>query len=238
MIQNVSHGRSSSPLDRGHSLSCWKWSRCPWAPARADRVAGVHSEGGSSAQRPEIEVEVLHGQSVLGAQVAHAVVEEHEGRSQAFFLFVGEVSLVDAVQGLSFHELAQQFHESEDELHEVPFDGVAVGADPPSGEREPLPAGGSRSRGAAGSSRKARAAASATSSARLGGRLSLSCHGRRLAADSSSSMARVLLTDGNDQGAQGDAYQIDVRDGQHNVTGEDDPPLRSRSNRSMRATCR
>ena len=81
---------------------------------------------------PEVEVEVLHRQSVLGAQGAHAVVAQHECRSEAFFLLVGEVSLVDAVQGLSFHELAQQFHESEDEPDEVRFDGVAVGADPPS----------------------------------------------------------------------------------------------------------
>ncbi len=57
-------------------------------------------------------------------------------------LVVGEVARVDAPQRLSLDELAQEFHDGEDEFEEVLLDRLVVGPEPARGARGLVGRGG------------------------------------------------------------------------------------------------
>src|SRR4051812_15595476 len=83
------------------------------------------------AENPELQVEILAGETELLLELLHPLLELHEGEAELLDLFVGEPTALDAAQRLSLHELTQQLDHREDETGEPLLDLVGVGVDLP-----------------------------------------------------------------------------------------------------------
>src|SRR5690606_1749532 len=91
---------------------------------------GSRVGGQQRAERPEVDVEIFDAQVVAAAQLRHRLVEPHERHPQRLYLLVAEVTLVDAAQGLSLHELPDQLDDGENELEQVAFHRIRIGLQP------------------------------------------------------------------------------------------------------------
>src|SRR5690606_17359976 len=69
------------------------------------------------------------GQAVLGAELVHAPVEQHQRGAEPVLLIRAQGALVEAAHGLPLHELAQQFHDGEHQGGQVVGDTIGVQVD-------------------------------------------------------------------------------------------------------------
>src|SRR5690349_21222906 len=141
-------GRASSGTCRRRAAS-WPWPRSGWsnrcrvlAVLRADRrgrrrlashqpkdIQALFARQ-KRAERPQIQVEVFDGETEVVPQLGHPVFEGHQSRSDLLDLVVGERPLVHPAQGLTLHQLAQQFDEGQDQGHQPLLHRFRVGVDP------------------------------------------------------------------------------------------------------------
>src|SRR5688500_6903841 len=81
------------------------------------------------SDRPLLAVEVLDFEAERLPQLLHALLELHASLAEALDLVVGERAGFHAADGLSLHELAEQFDDRQRELREAALDVVRVGVD-------------------------------------------------------------------------------------------------------------
>src|SRR3954462_14687028 len=96
-----------------HYLRCWD-----------DLDEGLTSE--QPAQRSEIEIQILFGESELVSQLGHPAVELHERPAEALLLLVAQPTGIDSPEGLALHDLPQELHDREDELGQPSFEGLGI----------------------------------------------------------------------------------------------------------------
>src|SRR6266516_7720021 len=78
------------------------------------------------AARAQVDVEVLARQAELLDQLRHPLIELHQVVPEPFGLLVGDGSVLDAADRLSFHELAEQFHDREHERRQAALGGLRI----------------------------------------------------------------------------------------------------------------
>jgi MFS family permease len=122
------------PEPKGLSLEeLTETSRLPMAwSALLRRLALLRQE---RAEGAEVEVQVLRLEAEVLAQLGHPLLQPHERVAEPFGLLVGDGAVVDAPDGLALHELAEQFHDREDEGGQPAFGRALVVAVKPVANR-------------------------------------------------------------------------------------------------------
>ena len=151
------------------------------------------------------------------SELGRPLVECHQRRPDALDLVVGQRSVICPPQRLAFHQLAQQFDDREYQGHQVSLDRVGIGVKPdsPAGRVLPVLPGWFRVR-------------------RPGRRVVARCPRlrdlRRPAGRGCPSPVPLRtewrlreVADPGDERTQVDRDQVDVRDGQGDVPGDDHP---------------
>lgn len=61
-------------------------------------------------------VQVLTLRTEVRAEPSHLLFQQHQRRSDALDLLIGRIPAINATDGLTFHQLAQQFHQGKHRL--------------------------------------------------------------------------------------------------------------------------
>ena len=91
--------------------------------------AASFSSSAKSAQRTEVDVQILARESECRFELLHSLVELQEREPEAFNLFVRQRATIHAADGLMLQNFPQQFYHGQHESRKTVFDMFWIGVD-------------------------------------------------------------------------------------------------------------
>src|SRR5882757_7708748 len=119
-------------------LGVIRWRRAARRRRVRRRLSSASFARQKRAERPQVQIEVFDGETEVVPQLGHPGLEGHQSRSDLLDLIARERPLFHPAQGLTLHQLAQQFDQGENQGHQALLHRLRVGVDPEPAYRSAL----------------------------------------------------------------------------------------------------